>query len=329
MALTSCRECNFQISTSAKTCPQCGTPNPASRTTARLILGAFAAVSVVVIIALSRNDKPESDNRTVAQEDAASASSAEAITSTRREPTSGNVWLAGPPEQQAVVAASEAARKQYAEGSNDMAKGAARPARGRALCTALSANMFAQNWVGSVKTLDTNSDGKGVLSIQIGPDIEAKTWNNALSDIADNTLIDPDSALYAAATQLKFGQIVHFNGYFINDDVDCIREASVSLDGSIRNPEFLFRFRDIAPGMPAKTASTSPNDEPVGARQPEAASSSPQRTHLPAQPDTDHDYAEDENSALTVGCHNAVLPREELICSSPNLRELETRASSR
>lgn len=109
-----------------------------------------------------------------------------------------------PQDQLALIAAIEAARRQYAAGSNDMAKGSSRPLRAKALCASVS-SYSASSWVGKVYSLNTNGDGKGTLTIDLGSDIYIKTWKNGLSDVMDKTLIDPNSPLFVEATKLNEG----------------------------------------------------------------------------------------------------------------------------
>jgi hypothetical protein len=47
MSLTPCKECKQQVSTKAPTCPNCGTPDPATPTAAQLI-GSFVALGLVL-----------------------------------------------------------------------------------------------------------------------------------------------------------------------------------------------------------------------------------------------------------------------------------------
>jgi hypothetical protein len=145
-----------------------------------------------------------------------------------------------------LIAAVERARAAYAAGANDMARGAARPARAREICAVL-ANPRIAAWVGTVETLSSNSDGLGVLSIQIAEGISIKTWNNALSDTAYQTLIDPGSPIFKVAVTLKEGQSVTFGGQFFPDKTDCFKESSLTLKGSLTQPAFIFRFSNIAP----------------------------------------------------------------------------------
>lgn len=151
-----------------------------------------------------------------------------------------------PPEQEAFSAAIDTARTAYANGKNEMEKGAARPMRAKAICAALKRKV-ATDWVGEVYKLSSNSDGKGVLAVTIGKDVMVKTWNNSFSDIADETLIDPDRPVFKQAAALSAGQKVRFSGRFIASSTDCVRESSLTISGSLNDPEFIFRFEKIEP----------------------------------------------------------------------------------
>ncbi|WP_156527666.1 hypothetical protein [Bradyrhizobium stylosanthis] len=150
-----------------------------------------------------------------------------------------------PDEQARFIAAIDSGRAAYKAGANEMAKGAARPQRAQLLCNGSSQLQRVQNWIGKVATLSSNGDGKGVLSIMIGNNVHVKTWNNFLSDTGAGTLIEPSSPLFRRASSLSVGQVVAFSGSFIPDRTDCVRESSMTLDGSIREPEFIFRFSDV------------------------------------------------------------------------------------
>ena len=146
-----------------------------------------------------------------------------------------------PSDQSALIRVVSEARAKYKSAANDMAKGAARVDRKQAICAAIS-GVVARNWKGKIATLSSNNDGRGVLSIQIGPQVYVHTWNNALSDYGDHTLIDPSSSLYSAAMKMSVGTIVHFDGTFITSNEDCLKDTSITMDGSMTQPEFLFRF---------------------------------------------------------------------------------------
>ena len=173
---------------------------------------------------------------------------------------------AAPPEampaaERAVIDAVEQARQDYASGANDMQKGASRPTRARSICAAIPDRRAAQ-WVGNVSEISSNGEGSGVLNIVVAPNVQVKTWNNALSDSFDNTLIDPSSDLYRQALTLKVGQAVRFSGQFVSGPVDCIREASLTLYGSVSEPDFIIRFSEVSPLAQSEKCSavTDPNE---------------------------------------------------------------------
>jgi hypothetical protein len=103
------------------------------------------------------------------------------------------------------------------------------------------------SWVGTINQLETNTDGKAILSVRISPDIIVKTWNNSLSDINSNTLIEKNTLIYSSLLNLSTGQRVKFTGSFFPSETDFIEETSLSIDGSMRNPEFLFSFKSLIP----------------------------------------------------------------------------------
>lgn len=147
-------------------------------------------------------------------------------------------------DQLAFTTIVENFRLQYLAGKNDLQKGASRPARAKSLCQEIKSMRFV-DWIGTVHTLSTNSDGLGVVSIEIAPNMHLKTWNNAVSDYSNKTLIAPESPLYQALMQMKKGDRVRASGQLFRGDSDCFREGSISMDGSMREPEFIARFSDV------------------------------------------------------------------------------------
>ena len=153
-----------------------------------------------------------------------------------------------PKDEAAFVRAVQKAQADDKTAANDMQKGGVRASRENELCKMLGA-LNAANWVGDVYSISSNSDGKGVLAITVAPGVYIQTWNNAFSDIADSTLIEPNSPTFTKASQLKEGQQVKFSGTFFRDAEDtvgCLKEGSLTLDGKLSEPEFIFRFSDVA-----------------------------------------------------------------------------------
>jgi len=129
---------------------------------------------------------------------------------------------------------------------NDMQKGGVKNRRDSSICSVM-ANLTVSDWVGKVKGVGANSDGKGTLEIEIADDIILKTWNNEISDGASNTLIKPSDPLFAPASSLKAGQAIRFSGSFLRGNgSECIEEGSITLSGKLREPEFIFKFSSVS-----------------------------------------------------------------------------------
>lgn len=150
-----------------------------------------------------------------------------------------------PSSQQAFVRIVAAARAAYSAAPNDMAKGATRTTRGSDICRAMPSRAVA-NWTGTIDLLSSNSDGKGVLRIEIARDVTVGTWNNALSDVGDRTLLDPGDPVARAAMVMQRRQAVRFSGTFFRGDPDCFRESSITQSGSMTDPVFIFRFSELS-----------------------------------------------------------------------------------
>jgi hypothetical protein len=155
--------------------------------------------------------------------------------------------VAVPAEQAAFVSAIEAAKEDYKAAPNELKKSAVRTARGKKIEAALRGSRSATGWVGTLKKMETNSDGKAIVAIQLhGSEVAVKTWNNALSDVGDHTLIAHDSALFRAIAEMSEGDGVSFTATFASSDkVDFVKECSMTESGSMRDPEFICVFKDI------------------------------------------------------------------------------------
>jgi Sec-independent protein translocase protein TatA len=151
-----------------------------------------------------------------------------------------------PPEEKKLIEAVIAGYEEFKKGSNEIQQEKARDSRKAAIASALGTTT-ASNWTGTVKNIGTNSDGLGILDITISsdPTITVSTWDNALSDIFDNTLIPKSSPVYEAMANLKKGDKVLFSGRFLRDERDSIKESSLTIAGSMRAPNFIFVFSKI------------------------------------------------------------------------------------
>ena len=155
------------------------------------------------------------------------------------------VMLSRPDQQKNFVAIVSNAIKASKNAENDMQKGGFLNKRGTEICNLLKTRAV-KDWTGWIKSIDTNSDGKGVLEVKLARNIHVETWNNALSDVMSNTLIAPGSQLFNAVSAMKSGDGVKFSGTFIKDATHCIEEQSLSLSGKVGDPEFTFRFSSVS-----------------------------------------------------------------------------------
>jgi hypothetical protein len=155
-----------------------------------------------------------------------------------------------PAAEEAFIRAVQRGQAAFQAAPNEMAQGGTRAQRRVAICQSLNVpgqGVSVSNWVGQIDKLSSNSDGKGVLYVSLAPNIRVETWNNDFSDGSHHTLIEPSSALFAAVSQMKEGDEVAFSGNFFPSDVDCVEEHSMSLQGSMSEPEFIFRFTGVKP----------------------------------------------------------------------------------
>ncbi len=212
------------MSSEAKACPKCGAPNKKKSGCRRLILyvgGGF--IGLMIIGAIVGGDKKGGSS--------SSSSSSPAATASAGAPM--------PKAEHDFIAIVTKAQRGSSEAENDMARGGFLAVRSSSL---KGLSLEATDWVGEVTNVDSNSDGKGVLSIEIAHGITVTTWNNSVSDISDNTLLKPGSELFNKAARLKKGQRVVFSGTFFSDQESGFEESSLTLQGKIEEPEFVFKF---------------------------------------------------------------------------------------
>lgn len=218
------------------------------RTRGRALQLFIAGFALMVVAAVNLPNKAETARPApvVVQEPAAAPMKTEASPVKTAAAKAAAVEPAMPPAQRRFIEIIEDARNRFDEAKNDLAKGATRPARAKAICSAMQSKQVA-DWIGTVHRLSSNSDGKGVLRVEIAEDIRLGTVDNAFSDIGYPTLIDGTSSLMLVAASLTKGQKIKFSGRFFADEPDCFAEMSVTQRGSMQSPHFIFRFTSISP----------------------------------------------------------------------------------
>jgi hypothetical protein len=188
MALIKCNECQQTVSDKAESCPHCGAPQKTARRppppplpqnskqsrtnplTALMVVGG----GIFAIWFIISKDPPSS-----------------------KLPAISTSMMPG--DESKMIDIVQRARGAYsAAGSNELKAGSARPARAKELC-ALIKYTNVRDWIGALSTLTTNNDGRGVISVKLADDIEVKTWNNAISDSSEQTLLDTNGVLATTA----------------------------------------------------------------------------------------------------------------------------------
>ena len=229
MALQKCKECGNEISKSATACPKCGAKIKKTGCLTKIVAG-FLILLVLVVIANISSKKNGNVSTTSG--------------GNNQQTTALNIQI--PPEQQSFVKLIESYYDSYKQAPNELKKSALRADRKTAIQGALG-NVTVQDWVGTLRNMGTNSDGKASIIIQLaGSKIEVKTWNNAVSDIADKTLIETGSELYNTLSNLSKGSTVRFTGTFKLGENDYIREASLTESGSMTSPAFIMSFTNVS-----------------------------------------------------------------------------------
>jgi hypothetical protein len=153
-----------------------------------------------------------------------------------------------PESEKNFCAVAQSYAQQYGDaqgaGANQLKLSKLRSQRKQAL---LGLKSSVSGWLGIIDDLTTNGEGKASVSVKLPcKDVKVKTWNNALSDINDNTLIPQSSKLYDSISDLGEGKAVQFSGTFAQSDNDGLEESSVSEVGSMTDPEFIRRFSQMS-----------------------------------------------------------------------------------
>jgi hypothetical protein len=225
-----CKTCGKDISKNAKSCPHCGEKQK------KLSIIHWVGIVLVALFVIGLINAPDQPKEANSSSNAAKASA--------ENPK--QVKIAIPSDQEQFINTIENYVNGFRTAKNELQQSALRDQRKNELAKLMHGRSVS-SWVGTISQLETNTEGKAILSIRVSPDIEIKTWNNALSDINSNTLITKGTELYSSLFNLSRGQKVQFSGSFFSSETDYIEETSMTIQGSMRNPEFLFKFKSVKP----------------------------------------------------------------------------------
>lgn len=152
-----------------------------------------------------------------------------------------------PAAQQAMTDAVAQGRVDAEDAETDLQRANVINVRSDSMCETVPDGAV-QEWVGTVVTVDANGEGKAVVVVSIEDDIEIGTWNNAFSDISDNTLIEQGTPLYEAALALAPGDTVTFSGTLksgTEGNDECYYASNLTETMSIDSPDYIITFSDL------------------------------------------------------------------------------------
>ena len=148
-----------------------------------------------------------------------------------------------PEAQKSFLALIDSASQQYTAAKTDLQRSEIVRSRDSQLCS--STGMSFNGWVGEVLEVGANGEGKAHISVKIASSVRLKTWNNAYSDRADNTLIPSGSDLFNRLVKLEKGKKVTISGTFIADNNPCIRTSNMTETFRAADPDFIVHFTDV------------------------------------------------------------------------------------
>ena len=217
-----CKSCGKKIQKTSKNCSECGTKIKKNNAW-KWIGGAFLALMIIGSFSTEENSK-----------------------ASKRVPSAAKEFSqnALPKVQNQFITTVGKYSSSFSEAKNELQQSLLRDNRKTEISTTLS-SLRVKGWIGTISSLETNSEGKAILSLKISPDIRIKTWNNALSDINSYTLIEKSSSLYKTLLNLSQGQKVVFSGTFFPSKDDYVREGSLTISGSMTSPEYIFKFKSL------------------------------------------------------------------------------------
>lgn len=151
---------------------------------------------------------------------------------------------AGPKAQQQFIAEIAKGAEAYDEASTELKQSRAMAARDKKLCS-ITGGSFTK-WEGEISEIGANNDGDAHITVRFDQDVEIGTWNNAFSDIGDDTLIPSGSRLWETLSNMEEGATVLVSGKFLRGDSACVSDNNLTSIFGSSSPDFKARFSAVA-----------------------------------------------------------------------------------
>jgi hypothetical protein len=209
-------------------------------------------VGVLVVIAIASSGNEEQASETRSQDSVAESIEpvATSLVSTTIVPETTVVSTTIPevdlrPIQQVdFLSVIETGREELDRATTELQRSKALRDRDRSLCEVLS-SYVANDWIGVVEDIGANGEGKAYLSLEIDDNARVQTWNNAFSDIGDNTLIPENSEIFDVLVPLVEGDRVRFSAKFLRGSDTCLKAGNLTETFYGIDPEFIVKFIQV------------------------------------------------------------------------------------
>ena len=118
--------------------------------------------------------------------------------------------------------------------------------RARGISNSLPGVRTLSGWNGILRKVQSTINGRVAIAIELpGSNILLQTWSDAISDAGAGTLIEQKSELYSRLRKLAIGTPVSFDGEFLADKSDWVKEGSKTAMEGLTSPKFIVHFTDV------------------------------------------------------------------------------------
>lgn len=228
---TACGTCEKQISVNAKSCPHCG-----ARLKKKYRFLKWGGIGFVAFVAMIAVVQLEAAKR---KAERAAAKSAEQVQVAATEKT-GNLNL--PDSQAKFLAVVDEYATRFSAAKNELQESFLRTERNDAMTKVIGRDLAIDGWIGKITELGTDSSDKAYIRISIAPNVELVTFNTSIFDPL-GTMISPGSELYSSLTNMSVGDAIKVSGIFVPHEQGGLYEASLTINGAMTEPAFLFYFK--------------------------------------------------------------------------------------
>jgi GYF domain 2 len=151
-----------------------------------------------------------------------------------------------PSYEEWFISSVEHYKTRFPAAHDDAERAYARKERSREISNALPGVRTLSGWTGSLRKVETTIEGRLAIAIELpNTNILLQTWPDAAADAGAGTLIEKNSELYRRLRAMAAGSPVTFDGDFLEDKDDWVKEGSKTVLEGMVSPRFIVRFKDV------------------------------------------------------------------------------------